>query len=808
MALFEALGAPRFCARPESLQRDAVAMAKCATIFGSLLLALTVPAAAQQPGTIVGIVRSAGAPASGARVGLRGTLAFAATTDSTGRFILREVPPGEYVVVATLDGSNSGTAPAMVRGGDTVMVAIALGGPVELSGITVTADKSDGYRADSATGGTKFPVPLMDMPQVITVVTRAVIDDRHITNPVELPQNVSGVIAVPPYTGRGLNEANYVFRGIPSASGMSTLHDGFRDFGAIAPVDMASVDHVEFLMGPESVLYGSVGSPGGLANFISKQPLARQAAALTTSADVHGDVRSTVDLGGPFSTSGRTGYRLNAALERVRDFGDYTDGSYAFSVTPVVQWRPGPRTSITFTGSYIERKYRGDPFLPLYEGVFRLPVTRFYGEPAAPKSLVQALAGQVIATYQVSPTVRLREGLGYSSTRLSDYNYDLEGFADSLGTTLARGYGHSDETAYDVSSQTELLATFMTGGARNRMIAGLELSAEQHPGFFTGANLLAPISIDHPVYGAALPDTASVNGWHNGISQLGLYAQDLIDIGHQVKVIFGARFDLNRSKDSLNLVDDSLPIQVGQATVQHLSPRLGLVYQPTQATSVYGSWTTSFWPNENCARCGNAEPFPPETGQQFEVGVKQLFAHGRLGATLAVYQLDRQDITLPDPSDPSGRRLVVAGGMQSRGVSLDASGSLAPGLGVVVAYAYTDARVNQGNDIVPIGTRPANQPRNRVSLWSTYTVRSGSISGMEFGAGLTAADDRLANWFDPYSLPGYTILDALWAYHGRSFGVQLNFTNLTDTRSYQGISYTQLAPGAPRSVVTTVSYQF
>ena len=804
MARFEALGAPPPRVRPESLQRDAVAMAKSVTILSGLLLVLTVPAGAQQPGTIVGVVRNAGVLARGARVGLRGTLAFSATTDSTGRFILREVPAGEYVVVATLEGSNSGTASAVVRGGDTVAVTIALGGPVEISGITVTADKGDEYRADSATGGTKFPVSLMDVPQDITAVTQAVISDRHITEPRDLTRNVAGVIATPPYTGIGLNEANFIFRGIPSSSGLTTLHDGFRDFGAIIPLDMASVDHVEFLMGPESVLYGAVGSLGGLANFISKQPLARRAGGMTLSADQLGGVRTTLDLGGPLSPSGNVRYRLNLAGERIRSFREFSPVGHAFSVAPAVEWLAGERTTISFTGNYTERQYPGDPFLPVYSGTFALPVTRWYGEPLVHPSLAQGVSGQLVLTYRLAAAVRVREALAYSSGRLSDYNYELLGL-DSLGTSTKRGYGHSDETAPVASSQTELLATFMTGGVRNRAIAGIEFSAERHSGFNTRGDSLASINLDHPVYGAVPSDTAQSDHWWSTVNQMGIYAQDLIDLGQDVKVTAGARFDFNQSWMAGNTPFDNW---LWQQTVHHVTPRLGLVYQPALTTSLYASWANSFWPNQSCARCGDPKTFPPEIGQQFEVGIKQLFAQGRFGATLSAYQLTKQNIMIGDPSDPAGIRVLIVGAIRTKGVELDASGSPAPGLGVVVAYTFTDAQVLRSNEtFLPVGTAPSNVPRNRVSLWSTYSWLGGAIRGLQIGAGLTAASEQYASMGEPLRLPGYTIFDALLAYHGQSFGLQLNFANLTDARSYQGVLDTEVSPGAPRSVVATVSYQ-
>jgi len=769
---------------------------------GALLLVRIGLVSAQTPGLIAGVVRTQDSAAGGARVLLQENPARAATTDSAGHFVLRDVPAGAYTLVATLNGIRRGVVGVTVLGGDTATVTITLTPPSELPELIVTSTRAPPYSADSATGGTNFPVPLLDLPQDVVVVTRAVIDDRRVTDPRALTNNVAGVIALAPYTAYSLNEADFLFRGIPSSGANNTLHDGFRDFGLDMPIDMSSIARVEFLKGPESVLYGSVGSLGGLANFISKQPTADRIAELTLSADNHGDVRSTLDLSGPFPSRSAVYYRVNLAGEMLRTFRDYSSGSYAFAAAPSVEWTPGTRTTVTFTGAYTQREYRGDPFLPLYDGVFHLPMSRFYGEPLTPPDLAQGLRGHLIVTYRLSGAVQLREGLGYSSGRVSDYNYDLDGL-DSLGTNVLRGYGHSDETSRDAASQTEMLATFTVGGLRNRAVAGLELSAERHTGFNTNGDSLAPIDLSDPVYGAVPSDTASLSHWWSPVNQLGAYAQDLIDLGRQVKLIVGARFDINRSELTINTPADTFVLQ---QTTHHVSPRLGVVFQPAHATSVFGSWANSFLPNLSCARCGDPATFPPELGRQFEVGLKQLFAHGRFGATIAAYQLSKQNIMISDPTDPDGIRVLIVGSVRSRGIELDASGSPVAGLSMVVAYAYTDSKVSQGNETFPVGTAPANLPKNRLSLWSTYTVLEGALKGAEVGAGLTAADGQFANWNDPFRLPSYAILDALLAYHTRAFGVRLNIANVTAARSYQGISDTRVSPGASRSLVISVEH--
>ncbi len=780
---------------------------RCVPIVACLLITTAAQAAGQSHGLIRGTVRTRGGAAAGASVVIRGNLASVTTTDSTGHFVLNDVAAGTHLLVATLEGWNAGSASASVRGGDTVSVVITLGNTQQLPAISVSATRPSSYYADSSVGGTKFPVSQLDLPQDIVVVNQTVIDDRHITAPNKLTSNVSGVIAQAPLTGAGLNEANFTFRGVPTSTYNNTLHDGFRDLGAVTRIDMSDVDHVEFIKGPESVVYGAVGSLGGIANFVSKQPLTHRAGELMLSADDNGGVRSTFDLGGPLSPASGIGYRITAAAERLRSFRDMSEGSNAFAIAPVLGWKPSSRIMVNFTTAYTQSRYRGDPYLPLFDGSFALPVSRFYGEPGVPFSKAQALTLQGIITYRVSDAVQLRQGLGYSASRQQDFNYDLDG-VDSAGTVL-RVYGRSTDHTRDATSQTEVLATLTSDGVANRMVMGVELFAEHYNGIYSTGDSMAPIDLNHPVYGAVPSDTGSENRYWIQQKQLGVYAQDLVELSQWMKVMLGARFDINRSQFSYQDAGETAITPLLDGTVHHVTPRVGLVFQPGQQTSLYGSWANSFTPNMSCARCGDPSSFPPEVGRQFEAGVKQQLAQGRFGATLAVYQLTKENVMIGDPSDPTGNRVLIVGQMRSRGIELDASGSPAPGLDLVAAYAFTDVKVTKGNDqYFPVGMVPAGQPRNRVSLWSTYTVHHGTISGFALGAGVTAQEAVYATWGDPLRLPGYAILDALLGYHGRSFMVQVNLTNLTNTRSYQGVSTLRVSPGPPRSLVTSVAYRF
>jgi iron complex outermembrane receptor protein len=227
--------------------------------------------------------------------------------------------------------------------------------------------------------------------------------------------------------------------------------------------------------------------------------------------------------------------------------------------------------------------------------------------------------------------------------------------------------------------------------------------------------------------------------------------------------------------------------------------------QPSRTTSFYASWSRSFAPSLNVPSFG--EPtFPPEQGEQFELGVKRESEDGRFSATLAVYELANHNVLVPDLADPLNQRWKVGGLQRSQGIEIDATGNLSPGLAVVLAYAYTDAWVAPNEDD-PLAHAYPNQPRHRGSLWAKYTAQSGALRGAAAGAGVTAADGQYADFDAGLHLPGYTIVDAMLGYQFRAVTFQFNFDNLTDARTYQAAGQA-VVPGAPRSARTSVAYRW
>src|ERR1700755_302546 len=145
-----------------------------------------------------------------------GGSALSAVTDQNGEFTFN-VAPGEYKV--TVEAKYFEQAPQSVdaRQSDADSLEIML--YVKPSVDTVEIVDTSNYRVDSINSATKTNVPLRDVPQSITVVTKEQIKDQMMTS-------ISYVIRYTPAIASHQGENN---RDQLIIRGQSTSADFFRD---------------------------------------------------------------------------------------------------------------------------------------------------------------------------------------------------------------------------------------------------------------------------------------------------------------------------------------------------------------------------------------------------------------------------------------------------------------------------------------------------------------------------------------------------------------------------------------------------
>ncbi|MEH1946795.1 MAG: TonB-dependent siderophore receptor [Nostoc sp.] len=663
--------------------------------------------------------------------------------------------------------------------------------PIEL---TVTGEK-DGYRVQDSSTATKIDAPLRDIPASVQVIPKEIIQDRQVVKLNELADNVSGVRRQETYGG--LSSQGYFIRGFET--GFETLRNGFKDFGFISPRDVSSIERVEFLKGPASILYGSISSPGGVVNTITKQPLSDPFYQINGTIGSYDFYRTSVDLTGPLLENRSALYRLNLAYENADSFRDFVNNESTY-VGPIITLKAGENTDITFGYEYQKYDYTFDRGFPNNNrAVFDLPISRFLGEPNLNRGEFTSNNFTYVleSKFGYNDNWKFRQGFNVLNVGGSAGGVQPNSINDD-GLTVARGYRISNEESNNISFQNEVSGKFNTGSIRHNILVGLELSNYEYQyEFFRGT--IADLDIFNPIYGAQ-PESVSRSDFQKyGGSNIALYLQNLVEITPNLKLLAGGRFDWVDSFDR--------DLETGTNTEtsdSKFSPRVGIVYQPTDSTSIYGSWTNSFNP-QIFGRSRNEEAFKPETAEQFEVGIKQEFIDKRLSATLAYFDITKKNVLTTDPIDSDYQ--IQTGEQKSSGVELDVVGEILPGWKIIGTYTYTDAFISEDNDPTLVNNRLAGVPYNSASLWTTYQLQKGSLQGLGLGFGLVYVGQRESGIPNNVKIPSYLRTDASVFYKRDRWRVGVNIKNLFDTKYYESQGF-YIVPAAPFTVLGTVSFEF
>jgi len=634
-------------------------------------------------------------------------------------------------------------------------------------------------------------VPLSDIPQSIQVIPRQVIEDRAVVRQDELADNVSGV-----HRQIGFGEASgYVIRGFFTS--YENLRDGFRDIGAIAPRGLADVEQTEFLKGPAAVLYGSGFAPGGIVNTVTKKPLETPFYSANLTAGSYGFYYPTIDITGPLTSDHSLLYRVNASYENTDSYRNFT-GQESYFIAPALTWKIDSKTTLSTELEYLNSNYTFESGFPLSPASLRLPTNRYLSEPGLNRTNVDSTSITYNIEHKFSDSWKVRQGFNavIANTNIGDarlYNESLD------GQTLDRTSEQGPQSTRNYTLQNEIFGKFNTGPLQHNVLVGVELSRYDYSYTAFGATL-APINIFSPIYGAQLGVFTPLFAGEYGSDNLGVYFQDLVEILPNLKLLGGGRFDLNDSftKDRPN---GSL---TNEQTETKFSPRVGIVYQPVKSTSLYFNWSNYFNP-QFFGRSRTNQLFKPDIGEQFEVGIKQDFIDNQLSATLALYQITRQNVLTPDPVDTNFS--VQTGEQKSRGVELDVVGKVSPAWKIIATYAYTDAFVSKDNSI-PIGNQLVGAPYNSASLWTTYELQSGNLKGLGFGLGLVYQDDVQVALPNTFKAPSYLRTDASVFYRKNKFRIGLNFKNLFDVKYFYTDGGYRLYPAEPLTILGTVSVQF
>jgi iron complex outermembrane receptor protein len=748
---------------PRSLRRS----------FMFLLLSSSLEASS---GKIDGVVLDpAGSPLAGVQVVVareRGN-PVSATTDGAGRFRFEALEPGSYQWTATLDGlaPASGEVEVSPEGTSTITIPMLLA--------TAETVLVQGLAPERSTTAGRIELPLRDVPQSIQVVPQRLIEEQAAIRASEAITNASGVVRG---TGFGNTTDEFFVRGFRVNH---IYKDGVsnRFFSGFA--ELTNVDRIEVLKGPSSALYGQA-EPGGIVNIISKRPLFSPRFSFDLQGGSDDFYKFSADLTGPLSDSRTLAGRLTASYENSGSFREFIETERWF-LAPSLRWLASPGVSLTVYGEVLDQNRPPDAGIPVIgRNPVAIPASRNLGEPYEVGEYETYLAGGT-ATFQLPAAWALHvTGRHFDVYDHSIYTFP---FPNEDNRTALR-YAFEPVSEGRTSDLTvEGTSSGATGGLRHNLLVGFEARWLEN----SFRNRFAPIDdIDMfaPVHGSPPPSFPPYEDEPpDETSTVGAYAQDLIDLSQSVKLLAGVRLDR---------IHDELSAQTDTA----VSPRIGLVYQPTGVVSLYGSYSSAFVPNLGRSFAG--DEFDPERSRQVEAGVKLGPSGGRVWLTAAFYHLTRDDVLTGDLDHP-GFSLQV-GEQRSRGLEVDLTGDFGRGWSATLAYAYTDAVVTEDTRIRE-GNRLANIPEHSGRLWTTYRLRSGRAAGLGFGGGVAFQGGKQGDVRNTFDVPAFERLDAVVFFEREKWRLSLNAINLLDEEYFEVGGLNVLLPAPPRGFLLSLGFR-
>lgn len=711
---------------------------------------------------------------------------------------------------------------------------------VSLPKVTVTSkaetEQSDdtqhlGYKVEKAYGATKTNTAILDTPQAVQVVPRDVIDDRVALTSLEAVKNVSGVQTAP-----GTYYDQFQIRGFDSGYGV-TFRNGLQLEGILGATDSAFTDRIEVVKGPGSMLYGRI-EPGGFVNVVTRKPLPEAAYSLQQQFGSFGMYRTVADATGPLDKEGKVLYRLIGVNDMSGTWVDYARHDNQ-ALAGYISYRPNDRFELNLGAEYYDKQFSDGnlfgkvPFIG--KDAVNLPRNFLTNGRTAldiPQEINRPLVG-FDWTYHFNDNWKINHRFHYLNqneiqTALQDFGFD-----ESTGD-ITRGFVYNPLERNVYGTNLNLNGEFKTGIFDHKLLAGVDwFDYQDHWQGYVGADPRIPaLNIFNPVYTDVTPllrsliaESANNVLWNSDEENTGLYLQDQISLYDRWHLLLGGRYDwgtVTYANTYGGVWEACYPNCTGDGTNstsdEAFSPRAGLLFKPTQNTSLYFSYSRSFGLNNGVSETG--KPFDPEIGEQFEFGTKAEFFSGRLTTTATFFDLTKSNVLKSHPFLPNVS--IPIGEINSRGLELDVSGQVTDNISIIGSYTYDDAVItrdvqqlfdDKGNFI---GSNNGNQGHryhgvapHAASLWGKYDSNPGEKHGWTVGSGIYVLAQRSGDDENFKRLPAYTRWDAMAAYRFRvgkaPLALQVNMQNLLNENYIEATDNgTNAYRGAPRLFIGSI----
>jgi catecholate siderophore receptor len=665
-----------------------------------------------------------------------------------------------------------------------------------------TEDADDTYSPARTRSATKTDTLLRDVPQSITVVSERMIQDASM-------QNMADVVRYVPGVGMAQGEGNRdtpILRG--NASTADFFVDGVRDDVEYFR-DLYNVERVEALKGPNAMIFGRAGA-GGVINRVTRQAGWDDVREVSLQAGSWDNLRTTADFGGALND--KVAVRVTGLYE---DSESYRDGFELerYGVNPTLAMRLGENSVLRLGYEYYTYDRIADRGVPSFDG---RPVdtdeSTFFGDPTRSPTDATVNLATAVFDHEFGNGVSLR-----NRTLYGDYDKFYQNVypggaatADENGIMVVpiSAYNNAQQRE-NLFNQTDFVLSLSTGSLEHELLTGIELGRQdtdnfRMTGFFNDVDTTVTAPVSNPTISVPVTfrqsDTDADN--HVEATVAAIYVQDQVKLSEHFQAVLGLRydqfdvdFDNNRTGVRLESKDDLV------------SPRAGLIYKPVEPVSLYASYSVTYLPRSGAqmtSLTASNAALDPEEYENYEIGAKWDLRPD-LSLSAAAYRLDRTNVAIPDPLDPS--LSILADGQKTEGVELGISGQVTEAWSLFGGYAFQDGELTATASATAVdGATLAQLPEHKISLWNRYQL----TPAWGVGLGLMYQSDMYTSTDNTVTLPSFTRVDAALFYSlNDRIRAQLNVENLLD-EEYMANAHNNnnISPGSPLAVRMGVTVAF
>lgn len=629
---------------------------------------------------------------------------------------------------------------------------------VDLPSTSVTG-KQSAYKVDEVTSS-KITTPLLDAPQSITVVPKAVLEEQNAQSLQEVLRNVPGITFMSGEGNLGWGDL-FSIRGF--AAEQSLTVDGVRDAGMSSRNDTFNLEQAEVFKGTGSVESG-VSAVGGSVNLVSKRARLGDDGKLSAGIGTDNYKRLTADINRQLNETTAVRVNLmkhyNAVSER--DEVDYDRWGIATSVG----FGLGTDTRLWLDAFYQKDKNTPDGGVPIQRGTDgkRMPgVSRdaWYGDSDlyTQRSETRSLTG--LFEHDFNDDLTLRNQLRWQQTDnwavLSPARFvaaNADGSRTCTGTRCASlGYvgvgplssinginaytqyaNSSSDYAYlrgsdfglskryeIIDNQTDLRFNLDTGGIHHEAVTGVELYRESYGGLHKTMEVPDGsmfFDLSDPAHHFASTSVSKGYGDPRSVvKNAALYASDTLTLDPQWQLLLALRYDRweaasERSTGNSKSSDDAI------------GGRAGIVYKPLPNGSIYLSYSQAAQPSAIGATTNNqiygaasTEDYKPAQSRTWELGTKWELLDDRLGLTAALFRTELDDSWEYSEGESAPVRALPA--KRVDGVELGLQGKLSDRWSAYAGFAAMKSRQTKGANK---GEEAKNVPDLTANLWTTYDL--------------------------------------------------------------------------------------